>query len=56
MNADENQIKDSFGRAMSTARKQKSISLEKRAEATYAEYLRQTVKGPGSSGVRLSLW
>ena len=47
MNADEKQVKDSFGRAMITARKQKSISLEKRAEATYAEYL---------SGVRPSLW
>jgi hypothetical protein len=51
-----NQVKDSFGRAMSTARKQKSISLEKRAEATYAEYLHQKANRPGSSGVRLSLW
>jgi len=31
----------SFGEAISIAKEQKSVSLEKRAEATYAEYCRQ---------------
>jgi hypothetical protein len=38
MGAEETQIEASFGAAISTARQQKSISLEKRAEASYAEY------------------
>jgi predicted ATPase len=39
--ADETQIEASFREAISRAKEQKSISLEKRAEATYAEYRRQ---------------
>jgi predicted ATPase len=39
--ADEVQIEASFREAISIARKQKSISLQKRAEVTYAEYRRQ---------------
>ncbi len=35
---DETQIESSFRAAISTARQQKSISLEKRTEASYAEY------------------
>jgi hypothetical protein len=46
MHADPNQVKDSFDRAVSTARKQKSISLEKRAEATSAEYFRRKANSP----------
>jgi hypothetical protein len=36
--AEEKQIEASFGAAISTAKEQKSVSLEKRAEASYAEY------------------
>jgi len=39
--ADKIQIDASFCEAMRIAKEQKSVSLEKRAEATYAEYLRQ---------------
>ncbi len=41
MGADETQIEASFCAAIRIANEQKSISLEKRAEATYAEYRRQ---------------
>ena len=41
MGADDTQIETSFRAAISTAKQQKSISLEKRAEATYAEYRRK---------------
>ena len=36
--ADETQIEASFSEAIRIAREQKSVSLEKRAEGTYAEY------------------
>jgi predicted ATPase len=52
---DESQIEASFSAAISTAREQKSISLEKRAEATYAEYRRQKASGSGGRGFRLPL-
>jgi hypothetical protein len=39
--ADESQIENSFCEAIRTAKEQKSVSLAKRAEATYAEYHRQ---------------
>ena len=55
MGADETQIEASFCEAISTAREQKSISLEKRAEATYAEYRRQKASGSGGRGFRLPL-
>jgi tetratricopeptide (TPR) repeat protein len=54
MGADEAQIDASFCEAISTARKQKSVSLEKRAEATYAEYRRQA-SASGGRGFRLPL-
>ena len=54
--ADETEIEASFQAAISTAREQKSVSLEKRAEATYAEYRRQKVSGSGGRGFRLPLW
>jgi hypothetical protein len=53
--ADETQIEASFCEAISIAKKQKSVSLEKRAEATYAEYRRQKASGSGGRGFRLSL-
>jgi len=53
--ADETQIEASFSAAISTAKQQKSISLEKRAEATYAEYRRQKASVPGGRGFRLPL-
>jgi hypothetical protein len=56
MGAKEAQIEDSFCAAIRIAKQQKSISLEKRAEATYAEYRRQKASGLGGRGFRLSLW
>jgi predicted ATPase len=53
--ADETQIEASFCAAIRTAREQKSISLEKRAEATYAEYRRQKAGGSGERVFRLPL-
>jgi hypothetical protein len=53
--ADENQIEASFCEAIRIAREQKSISLEKRAEATYAEYRRQKASASGGRGFRLPL-
>jgi predicted ATPase len=55
MGADEGQIEASFCAAIRTATEQKSISLEKRAEATYAEYRRQKAGGPQGRGFRLPL-
>ena len=52
---EEAQIEASFCEAIKTAREQKSISLETRAEATYAEYRRQRASAPGGSGFRLPL-
>ena len=45
LGADETQIEASFGAAIRTAKRQKSCSLEKRAEATYGEYHRQKASG-----------
>jgi hypothetical protein len=53
--ADETQIEASFSAAISTAKRQKSIALAKRAEATYAEYRRQKASGSGGQGFRLPL-
>src|ERR1700693_5579807 len=53
--ADETQIEASFSEAIRIAREQKSISLEKRAEGTYAEYRRQKVSALGGRGFRLPL-
>ena len=54
--ADELQIESSFCEAISIAKEQKSVSLEKRAEATYAEYRRQKASGLEGRGFRLPLW
>jgi hypothetical protein len=53
--ADEVQIEASFCEAIRIAREQKSISLEKRAEGTCAEYRRQKESALGGRGVRLPL-
>src|SRR5271157_3556041 len=53
--ADETQIEAAFCEAISTAKQQKSISLAKRAEATYAEYRRQKASGSREGGFRLPL-
>jgi predicted ATPase len=53
--AEETQIEASFCAAIRIAREQKSISLEKRAEATYAEYRRQKASAPGGRGFRPAL-
>ena len=56
MGADETRIEASFCAAIRTAKEQKSISLEKRAEATYTEYRCQKKTAPGGRGFRLPLW
>jgi len=56
LGADEAQIEASLQAATSTAKKQKSVSQEKRAEATNAEYQRQKASGSGGRGFRLPLW
>jgi serine/threonine protein kinase len=53
--ADECQIEASFRAAIRTATGQKSVSLAKRAEATYAEYRRQKATGSAGRGIRLPL-
>src|SRR5262245_32926532 len=56
LGADETQIEASFGEAIRIAKEQKSVSLEKRAEATYAKYRMQKASGSGGRGFRLPLW
>jgi predicted ATPase len=56
MDADEGEIEASFQAAIRIASEQKSISLEKRAEATYAEYRRQKESASRGRGFRLPLW
>jgi predicted ATPase len=52
---DETKIEASFGEAIRIAKEQKSVSLQKRAEATYAEYRRQKASAPGERGFRLPI-
>jgi tetratricopeptide (TPR) repeat protein len=56
LGADETQIEASFCEAIRIAKVQKSVSLEKRAEATYAEYRRQRASASGGGNFRLPLW
>jgi serine/threonine protein kinase/tetratricopeptide (TPR) repeat protein len=56
LGAEELQIETSFCEAIKIAKEQKSVSLEKRAEATYAEYRRQKASASGSCHFRLPLW
>jgi hypothetical protein len=51
--AKETQIEASFCEAISIAKEQKSVSLEKRAEGTYAEYRCQKASALGGRGFRL---
>jgi hypothetical protein len=53
LGADESKIEASFCAAIRIAKEQKSISLEKRAEGTYAEYRRQKASGSAGRGFRL---
>jgi predicted ATPase len=55
LGAQESQIESSFGEAIRIAREQKSVSLEKRSEATYGEYRRQKASASGGHGFRLPL-
>jgi predicted ATPase len=48
--ADQTQIETSFCEAINTARQQKSISLAKRAEATYARYRRRNASALAGRG------
>ncbi|HYZ73949.1 MAG TPA: hypothetical protein VE641_12770, partial [Chthoniobacterales bacterium] len=52
---DEVQIEASFCEAIRIAKKQKSVSLATRAEASYAEYRRQKANGLERHGLRLPL-
>ena len=56
LGADETKIEVSFCKAIRIANEQKSISLEKRAEATFAEYRRQKASASEGREFRLSLW
>ena len=53
--ADQTQIEACLCEAISTAKQQKSTSLAKPAEATYAKYRRQKASAAGGSGFRLPL-
>jgi predicted ATPase len=55
LGAEEAEIDASFSAAIRIAREQKSVSLEKRAETTYAEYRRQRASASGGRGFRLPL-
>jgi hypothetical protein len=55
LGSDETQIEASFCAAIRIAKEQKSVSLEKRAEATYAEYCRQKASASEGRGFRLPL-
>ena len=54
--AEESQIEASFREAIRIAKEQKSVSLEKRADATYTEYRRKKASASGKRGFRLPLW
>ena len=55
LGANDTQIESSFCEAIKIANEQKSISLEKRAQATYAEYRRQKASTLGRTKLRLPL-
>jgi predicted ATPase len=55
LGADETQIEASLCTAIRIAKEQKSVSLQKRAESTYAEYRRQRANASGGRGFRLAL-
>ena len=53
--AEEAEIEEAFCKAIGIAKKQKSVSLEKRAEGSHAEYRRQKARATGGRGFRLPL-
>ena len=55
LGAEEAKIDASFCQAIRIAREQKSISMAKRAEGTYAEYRRQMASASGGREIRLPL-
>ena len=55
LGVEESQIEAAFCEAIRIAKEQKSVSLQKRAEATYAEYRRQKASGSEGRGFRLPL-
>jgi hypothetical protein len=55
MGAEETQIEASFCEAIRIAKEQKSVSVEKLAQATCAEYRRQKASASGGDGIRLPL-
>ena len=55
LGAEEAEIEASFSEAIRIAKEQKSVWLEKRAEATYAEYRRRKAGGLGQRGFRIPL-
>jgi len=55
IDAQETQIEASFCEAIGIAKEQNSVSLDKRAEATYAEYRRRKASASGGRGFRLPL-
>jgi hypothetical protein len=55
IDAKNTEVEAAFSEAIRIAKEQKSISLQKRAEETYAEYRRQKVNGAGGRGFRLHL-
>jgi hypothetical protein len=55
LGADETRIEASFYAAIRIAREQKSVSLAKRAEASYAEYRSQKANASAGCGFRLPL-
>jgi hypothetical protein len=56
LGADKERIEASFHAAIMTAKEQKSVSLQKRAEATYEEYRCQKTSGSEGRGLRQLLW
>ena len=56
LGGEETEIEATFRAAIGTAKEQKSVSLAKRAEASYAEYRRQKMSPPEGRGFRLPLW
>ena len=55
IDAENTEVEAAFSEAIRIAKEQKSISLQKRAEETYAEYRRQKANGSGGRGFRLPL-
>ena len=52
LGAEESQIEVSFREAVRSAREQKAVSLQKRADASYAEYRSQKTRALGGRGLR----